>query len=72
MGLSDNKGELRMLFRLFGPNEVPVLIFKDSQHRDRMVLGLDLYDNDEEPFIATFDKSGKKQLLVGKYLERQH
>jgi hypothetical protein len=72
MGLSDNKGDLRLLFRLFGPNEVPVLIFKDSHHRDRMVIGLGLNDSGEEPFIATFDKSGKKHLLMGKYLEHQH
>jgi hypothetical protein len=67
IGLSDNKGKLRMLFRLYGPNEVPVLIFKDNHHRDRMVIGLNLNDSDQEPFIVTFDKSGDKHLLMGKY-----
>jgi hypothetical protein len=67
IGLSDNKGDLRLLFRLAGSNESPVLIFKDSQHRDRMVMGLGLNDSAEEPFIAYFDKSGNKQMLMGSY-----
>jgi hypothetical protein len=67
IGLSDNKGDLRLLFRLAGSNESPVLIFKDRQHRDRMVMGLGLNDSGEEPFIAYFDKSGNKQMLMGSY-----
>jgi len=67
IGLSDNLGELRLLFRLAGSNESPVLVFKDRKHRDRMVMGMALNDRGEEPFIAFFDKSGKKHLLMGKY-----
>lgn len=67
IGFSDNKGGLRLLFRLAGRNESPVLVFKDSHHRDRMVIGLGLNENKEEPFIAFFDKSGKKHLLMGNY-----
>lgn len=63
IGFSDNKGELRMLFRLAGGNESPVLVFKDSHHRDRMVIGLGLDDNEEAPFIAFIDKSGKTHLV---------
>jgi hypothetical protein len=67
IGFSDNQGGLRMLFRLAGSNESPVLVFKDRKHRDRMVIGLSLNGNSEEPFIAFFDKSGKKHLLMGAY-----
>ncbi len=67
IGLSDNRGDLRLLFRLAGSNESPVLVFKDKKHRDRMVIGMALSDRGEEPFIAFFDKSGKKHLLMGKY-----
>ena len=67
IGLSDNRGDLRLLFRLAGSNESPVLVFKDKKHRDRMVIGMALNDRGEEPFIAFFDKSGKKHLLMGKY-----
>lgn len=67
IGLSDHRGDLRLLFRLAQNNESPVLVFKDRKHRDRMVIGLALNDKGEEPFIAFFDKSGKKHLLMGKY-----
>jgi len=67
VGLSDNRQGLRLLFRLAGKNESPVLVFKDTRHRDRMVIGLGMSDAGEEPFIAFFDASGKKHLLMGRY-----
>ena len=67
IGLSDNKGNLRLLFRLYGKNESPVLVFKDTHHRDRMVIGLGLQAGDEAPFIASIDESGKKHMVMGKY-----
>jgi hypothetical protein len=67
IGFSDNKGGLRLLFRLAGRNESPVLVFKDKKHQDRMVIGLGMTDRGEEPFIAFFDKSGDKHLLMGEY-----
>ena len=67
LGLSDNKGNLRMLLRLAGTNESPVLIFKDREHRDRIIIGLGLNDLDEEPCFATFDKNGNKHMLTGSY-----
>ena len=67
IGLSDNKGDLRMLLRLAGSNESPVLIFKDKQHRDRMVMGLGLSDAGQEPFLAYFDDSGERHMAFGKY-----
>jgi hypothetical protein len=67
IGLSDNRGALRLLLRLAGGNESPVMIFKDRQGRDRMVIGLGLNGPDEEPFIAYYDNNGNKQMLMGSY-----
>ena len=67
IGLWDNHERLRLLFRLAGQNESPVLIFKDTRGQDRMVMGLSLGGTTEEPFIATFDAQGKKNLLTGSY-----
>lgn len=66
VSLNDNKGDIRMLLRLAGPNEAPVLIMKDKNHRDRMIMGLSL-SGDEEPFLATYDSSGKKTNVFGNY-----
>ena len=67
IGLSDNEGNLRLLFRLAGSNESPVLVFKDKEHRDRIVMGLALDDPNEEPFLATIDKDGNKSMVMGSY-----
>lgn len=67
IGLSDNNGDLRMLFRLAGTNESPVIIMKDKNHRDRIVMGLALNDSNQEPFLAYFDKDGSKHMAFGKY-----
>ena len=67
IGLSDNKGKLRFLFRLYGQNESPVLIFKDTRGQDRMVLGLGFSAGDEAPFIASIDESGEKHSVMGNY-----
>jgi len=67
VGLSDNGSELRMLMRLAGPNESPVMIFKDKGGRDRIVLGLGLQDAAQEPFLAVFDEHGAKKMIFGAY-----
>jgi len=67
LALYDNKHNIRMLLRLAGRNESPVVIFKDTNHRDRMVIGLAMEGNDQDPFIAIFDKNGGKKLLTGAY-----
>lgn len=67
IGLSDNSGALRLLFRLAGSNESPVMIFKDRQGRDRLVIGLGLSDSSEEPFISYIEKDGTKKTLMGTY-----
>ncbi len=67
VGLSDNGGNLRLLLRLAGRNESPVVIFKDKEHRDRIVLGLGMEDAGEEPFLAVVDKDGNKKMIFGNY-----
>ena len=67
MALYDNKHNIRLLLRLAGHNESPVLVFKDTNHRDRMVIGLGMEGADQEPFIAVLDKNGGKKMLTGNY-----
>lgn len=63
----DNGGSMRMLFRLAGGNQSPVIVMKDRQGRDRVVFGLNLNDPAEEPFMAVVDKAGTKKMLFGAY-----
>lgn len=67
LALYDNKHNIRLLLRLAGHNESPVLVFKDTNHRDRMVIGLNMEGADQEPFIALFDKAGNKKMLTGSF-----
>ena len=67
VGLWDNDHDLRLLLRLAGSNSSPVIVMKDKNHRDRVVFGLGLNDGAEEPFLATFDKDGRKRLIFGNY-----
>ena len=63
----DNAESMRMLFRLAGKNESPVIIMKDRKGADRVVFGLNLNDPSEEPFLALIDEAGKKNVLFGAY-----
>ena len=67
VGLTDNKDHLRLLLRLGGPNESPVIVIKDSKGQDRLVMGLDMSGPNEEPFLATIDSQGQKHLIFGAY-----
>ncbi len=67
VGLSDNNGHLRMLLRLAGPNESPVLIMKDKGGNDRIVMGLALSDKSEDPFLSVTDSSGQRKTIFGSY-----
>lgn len=67
VGLGDNHGHIRMLFRLAGPNESPVIIMKDTKGVDKLVMGLDLSDPAQAPFLSVIDANGQKQNLFGKY-----
>lgn len=67
IGMSDNHGHLRMLFRLAGANESPVIVMKDRAGRDRLVMGLGLSDSGEDAFLSITDSNGKKQNLFGAF-----
>lgn len=64
--LSDNDGHIRMIFRIFGGNQVPVIVMKDNAGRDRLVMGLDLNSPDQEPFLKVTDKDGNTRDIFAK------
>jgi hypothetical protein len=65
VSLSDNQGHIRLLLRLAGSNQSPVIIFKDSKGSDRILMGLALNDASEEPFLTYTDKTGSHTLFGG-------
>lgn len=67
MTLYDNEGLLRLLFRLDGPTQGPLIIMKDKKQRNRVIMGLDIWDEDEEPFLAIWDKDGKQRNIYGDF-----
>ena len=67
LALSDTTGHIRLLFRLAGENESPVMIMKDKSGRDRIVMGLQLGGAEQEPFLSITDASGKSQTVFGTY-----
>ena len=64
IGFSDNKGKLRLLLRLAGANESPAIVLKDTNGKDRLVMGLALNDAGEEPYIYFYDQQGKRKNVV--------
>lgn len=66
--LYDNDGKLKMVFRLDGPNQGPLIIMKDNSGTNRMIMGLDIWDKAEEPFLVIWDKDGKQHDIVGKFV----
>ncbi len=68
ISLMDNTGKLRLLLRVTdGKNKSPALVMKDSKGEDRVVLGLSVNREGEEPFLAYFDKLGGKHMVFGNY-----
>jgi hypothetical protein len=67
VAMYDNRSQLRLLLRLAGSNESPVIIFKDKSGHDRMVMGLGLNGGEEEPFLSTVDRQGHKTDVFGHY-----
>ena len=66
ISMSDNRGNVKMLLRLAGANESPVIIMKDNQKRDRLIMGLGT-SGDQSPFLSIIDKDGQKQNIFGTY-----
>lgn len=55
-GLHDRSGNLRLLNRLYGGEDSPVIIMKDKQGRDRIVMGLEGHNG--EPYLRVTDSYG--------------
>ena len=67
IGLNDARGNIRMLLRLAGSNESPVIVMKDKSGSDRLVMGLGLSDGQQEPFLSVTDSSGQRRDIFGSY-----
>jgi hypothetical protein len=65
--LESQQHTAKAILRLAGSNHSGVLVFKDKQNRDRMILGLDMNGLDEQPFLVTFDAQGRKKVVFGAY-----
>ena len=63
-GLQDKSGRMIQLARSFGPQESPLLIFK-NQGQDSMLMGLNPVD--QMPFIMHYEKSRNRKMEFGKY-----
>jgi hypothetical protein len=63
--LNDPKGQATGIFRNAGSQESPVLVLK-AQGRDRMIVGLQMDDKAQEPFIEYYDAKGAKHEFLGK------
>lgn len=64
--LNDNKGEIKMLLRIAGSSESPVIVMKDNSGRDRLVMGLS-FDSSQEPFLSITGADGTSKDVFGHY-----
>ncbi len=64
-GLSDEQGNLRLLFRLDGSDESPLIIMKDTHGRNRIIFGLDINGGEYEPFLVNYDNNASKSVFFG-------
>jgi hypothetical protein len=66
LSLNDNKGEIKMLLRIAGASESPVIVMKDNSGRDRLVMGLS-FDDKQEPFLSITGADGQAKDIFGHY-----
>jgi hypothetical protein len=64
--LNDSKGEIKMLLRIAGASDSPVIVMKDNSGRDRLVMGLS-FDDKQSPFLNITDENGASQDVFGHY-----
>ncbi len=62
MGLHGRNGSLRMLLRLHGANDSPVIVMKDKTGDDKLVIGLE--GNSEAPYIKYRNSKGSMVNLL--------
>jgi hypothetical protein len=65
--LNDNNGLLKLLLRLDRRNNAPLVILKDSKGANRVIMGLALYDEGQDPFLLYLDKDGTKHMVLGTF-----
>lgn len=56
LGLHGRNGSLRMLLRLHGTNDSPVIVMKDKTGDDKLIIGLE--GNSEAPYIKYRNSKG--------------
>lgn len=61
-GLHGKNGSLRFLMRLHGPHDSPVMVMKDKAGSDKLIIGLEGYD--EVPYIKYRSKNGSMVNLI--------
>lgn len=64
--LNDASGHIKMLLRIAGSSDSPVIVMKDNQGRDRLVMGLS-FDDKQEPFLSLTDSAGVSKDFFGHY-----
>jgi hypothetical protein len=62
--LNDPAQRAAGIFRLFGPNDTPVVVLKNAG-ADRSIYGLN--PRSLEPFLVNYGGDGRKDALFGKY-----
>ncbi len=60
--LNDTKGEIKLLLRIAGPSESPVIVMKDNHGTDRLVMGLS-FDDKQSPFLNITDETGSHDVF---------
>lgn len=62
IGLHDRHNRLRLLLRIAGHEDAPVMVFKDQYGRDRLEIGL--FGGAEEPYVKVTDKNGLSRYVI--------
>lgn len=65
-GISDDRGVLRLLFRLDGGAASPLIIMKDSVGQNRLIMGLDINGGEYDPFFVQYNSTQAKSVFFGK------
>ena len=62
LGMHDRLNNLRLLFRLFGPEDSPTVILKDKSGQDQIVMGLE--GKPETPYFLYRNSKGQMVSLL--------
>lgn len=63
-GLQDKQGQMIQLMRSIGPEESPLLIFK-NRGQDMMLMGLNQAQH--APFLMNYEKDRQRKMVFGTY-----